>query len=391
MNSYPMPKQTTSGETKKDVFNLSDRGQAALINAWKGQGKGQKDSFAQLLEAISKPIIKKKTSNTVDLTKFSRMIVFSVTNNTEETVNRIEQLKLTLTLDDPDKIRYSNWDKMVTNYKTVDIGKLTLGKSRSFTLSPSYSTSLSLPSKWAGASSGQGGAITVERSLEEESNVRERGFINGILSDSEMIISQKGLPGEDLNGNLVVELELETVQRYPKNYYTFSPPSAGDKEKLKNNIPTLGIVSVWTPNLDKPIIGKLCYEYVYRYVQKGQETGFEWDDEVVYRKGKCGKSMEIVLIPQQEFEVKGWSVNSADKEVVHIGYRQKTPSALSFLDDENAYDFISWLKEQKKTNNLKIDIMKNGKISRQIVDFTYSRGRKISSKDINTLKAEFEN
>jgi hypothetical protein len=334
VQSYPM---TSKPPQRKRVFDLSDHGQQAYVTALSEKEKDA-DKF---LSKISLPLERAQPKTGDDRTNFMRKLVFSINNETKKPANRIDRIKLALTLKAPDAIRFSTWDRIVTNYQTVDLGKLTLGATTSFALSPEITTE-------AGAS-GTLGSVSYEKSRQEEITVKDRLVISGTLTDAKAILFEKGVSGMDLSENLVAEIEFEAIDiagtaliKFDNLFKEDDKPET-DQKKIK-----IIETSAYYPNLQADIKGDLEYDFVFREVMTGEKTIPEGDDEVVFQRGH-GKVSDITLIKKSDYANKTWRISDG-KNFVHILFKgRKDPVVIDFSAPEDAKAFLRWVKALKST------------------------------------------
>jgi hypothetical protein len=327
----PVAKQTQS----KGLFELSDHGQQAYITALSGKEKKSDDFLSKLVL----PLDNKEQETHRDLSKLSYRLVFSISSPKQllNPANRIESIKLSLKLKDSEVIRFSSWDKIVTNYQNVDIGKLTRGQSGSFSISPEITTALGASAKI--------GSINYQSSSAEEILIRERMVTSGYLTGSEAVLYQKGAAGMDLTGNIVAEIELEAVDVANTLLFKFNNLPKEDKRRKNNKIEIVKILASY-PNLLDNIKGQIDYEFVFREVVKGEETFLEGDDEVIFRKGK-GKVEGIPIVPKNDFALKTWRIaDSKSNDYLHIHFKgNEMATVINFATPDNAKEFLAWLME----------------------------------------------
>jgi len=341
--SYPI---TTKPTQYKKIFDLSDHGQQAFINALKEKEIETDNFLSKLLSSLES----KQSKNVIDQTKFSRKLVLSIKNETDFPANRIDTIKLTLTIKDSKKVKFSNWDKIVTNYQSIDIGKLTLGKTSSFSFSPEITTEAGASAKF--------GTLSYERSLKEEVSIKDRSVTSGTLTDEEAILFQKGAPGMDLSGNLIADVEFEVTDIAVKTLYKFDHlfKKDGSPETEHKNINIIETLALY-PNLKEDIKGGLEFDFVFREVKSGQETFLEGDDSVVFQKGK-GKTDDITLIKKDEYALKAWRI-ICNKDYLHLFFKgRKKATVIDFPSYDDAQLFLKWVKDLKpltiKENEIRI-------------------------------------
>jgi len=155
--SYPVTGITSQ---HKVIFDLADHGQQAYVTALAEKEKDT-DSF---LSKLSRPL-ENKQPTAIDQAKFARKLVFSIKNNTDKPANRIDSIVLALTLKHPDKVKFSTWNRIVTDYQNIDIGKLTFGQTSSFAFAPEITTATGASAKL--------GTLSYGKSLQEEVGIKD--------------------------------------------------------------------------------------------------------------------------------------------------------------------------------------------------------------------------
>ncbi len=340
LQSYP---KTTKTAQFKGILDLSDHGQQAYISALSKEAKDADDFVSKLIL----PLEFKQPKPIKGRPKFTRQLVFSIENEKGLTnrANRIDSIKLTLTLkkaQDKAKARFSTWDRIVTNYQSIDVGKLTLGNKTSFSLSPEFVTPAGATEKI--------GAVSYEKSRQEEVGIKDRLVISGTLTDGQAILSEKGVAGMDLAGNLIAEVDFEVTDAEDIILFSFDNlfNKDGDPEKDEKKI-KINETQACYANFPGNIEGNLEYEFVFREVKKGEKTFLEGDDEVVFQSYKGTIDNVPPLIKADEFVTEIWRINDG-KDKLYILFREtEEPVLINFPSFDEARTFLKWLKASKST------------------------------------------
>jgi hypothetical protein len=332
--------------SQSNVFNLSERGQAALITSL----KDKTDSPKALLGAVGSPIAKPpQTPSVINLTKFKRRVVFSVENNAIQTpADRLMQATIILRLP-PDKSNFVSWDRFASKYEIVDLGKLTFTQTNELnfdikTVPPGISSIITN----ADASN------KATRSLVEEVTLKQRYVsFTGSLTPSAARIVQQGVVGIDLTGNVAIDLDI-AVKENPARPVVLTPSNLFDD---KDNPTSPDAVKFLTQELivpadqANPIEAQATLDYIMRHVVKGDSTIIEGDDEVTLASGATS-SITVSLIPTSALEFSiYWLIDPVTKNVMHISKRPGGCSIgnvepMKFLTYEDAAAFLSWLIRQ---------------------------------------------
>ena len=363
VESYPV---TTKEPQHKTVFDLADHGQQAFIAALAGKAASTQDFMSKLIE----PLESKQTKNVIDSTKITRTLVFSIRNNIIAPGNRIDSIELSVALNKSDKVRFSAWDKVVTTYQFIDIGKVTLGQKSSFSLSPEIKTDIGLSGKIATGS--------YEKSLQEEIGIRDRLVTSGRITNQKITLFLKGASGIDLSGNIIAQVELEAIDKAEKVLCKFnnlfqndgSPESNLKKIDIKEQL-------VIYPNFHEEIKGSLQYDFVFREVKTGGDTFFEGDDVVVFHRGKGGVN-EKLLVEGKEYAIDVWVIkNYENRKALHKTFEGKDARKLYFSSEDGADNFLRWLK------NVLFNVLQEYKVG-------WGNGELIRESELSTLKVEHE-
>lgn len=176
------------GSPKDGLFKLSDRGQAAFINAIDKHYSDNGSFLSSLKDLVT-------TGGPVtDYANVDLKMIFTISRNEKyDTIglrngnfppaDRIENLKFSLQLRPDAHLKFTKWNKFSTEYDTFDIAEMT------------FSKSLEKGGAMGGGISGitaavSGKAIT---STEEKQNIRHRYIqLNGSISDSKLEIKEEG-------------------------------------------------------------------------------------------------------------------------------------------------------------------------------------------------------
>ena len=319
----------------KNIFNLSDRGQAAFIESLeKSLGNDWRASLGKsIADAGSSGYITQRTT-------FSRRIVVSIANESFNPGDRIANATITITPDSASGAKFLSWDRFDNEYETVDLATLT------FTGTQKAGLSLAAP---ASPVTNPTGGLTVEKtqSLAEQMTLKKRFYhFVGIIDNDSVVIKQEGIAGVDLTGNQVIVVQVSVPKADSQSLYTFT----GFRDKNGALQPpdkvTISQRLFVPPRLHEDIKAKIQMDYVVRHVMKGNDTMTEGDDEVVFIKNKT-ESKEFVLIPQAILECKAWYIMNMSKDIMHIEsiLQDNRKEVILFSSQEEAVDMLMYLKK----------------------------------------------
>lgn len=316
----------------RDLFSLAGEGQAAFIQAMAAQLKEREG--AVLPQALASAIQQERLPTMRDLGLVKRRVVFSVENRSTSPADRLVAVRLRLR-PDQDSVRFLNWDKLATVHEVIDLGSLTFGQTVT-----------------AGAELGAAlGALTPNLStsgqstLQEQIPLRQRVVpVSGTLMDREAILIQQGGPGQDLTGNVIVDLEMQLPTR-PSQTITFvTSPGESDAGIDCSKKPVFRQQVVQIPaGAGRDITGTLIAEYTIRRVRSGHVTLHEGDDEVFHLQGVDTVS-KVTLIPSRDLIVRMWSLVDAGGTPLQARLQGQTKlELLQFAGYEDAMRLANWI------------------------------------------------
>ena len=213
-------KKTT--EKPKTIFELSEKGQAALIEAHGSQANSNTDLSKALLEPLTKST--KKVSPLIDTSPLTitRQFSFFIDDKFRTNGGRIEQLELSIELDNQlindGLIRFKGFQEFQTQYANVDFGTIESSTTRGFTLGSSLGITNSQSNSNTSDSESSETTISYTPSLSAElsrsysesasRNLTTRRIAQtGYVSDSKIVVYMEGSPDRNLNGpiNFIIQ------------------------------------------------------------------------------------------------------------------------------------------------------------------------------------------
>ncbi|MBA9078787.1 hypothetical protein [Rufibacter quisquiliarum] len=407
--SYNIIEDSKPSTSSKDVSNfvreLSPEGQAEIFKALSSKSTSI-DQFATSL--THKLVINNSSPSKIRVfpTTINKSIVFSVDrrwvseggNEDYRTFNRIADrltnLEVSLDLPDSGNIEFNSWDKFVTDWVTVDLGKVTSSQQWSATANVSASTSAktygsnkSTLSNTIATKSGKsdigltensdlnnsGGEIlkgnehstsigpsaSLNLTDKYETNINlllSRMKLSGTISKSSIVLRQEGAFGVDLSGNTSVSVQYNFNGDYADPITIFKVP---DYYKATEAIPVASLLkntAKWFfPNITEPVPGYLKYKYLYRHVNKNTVKHIpEARQSVTFFYGEIGQTSEIPplkidLIKPEDFKPITYRIGLETGGTIQ--YLKWDDEIINFETASEAASFVEYLINLSKTNN----------------------------------------
>lgn len=349
--------------TRKSVFELTDRGQAAYFKALGEEVDGKSDFIAGARAELTLP---PKDSSVIDKSKFKRRVVTGLRHTPFLTADqsgatqfgkdvgfyypadRVVWSDITIQIPPEQPFRIRGYDKVDTGYETVDLGKLTrsanfsltgtgelsasLGQSTegtrgiSATQGPEDDTSTRSRSRTTGATTGisGGGSLsgTVGETLTEEVQLRKRyvTMATSVLDDGKRLrVTREGVYGIDLTGAVTVDVEFEATKVTTSQVFKVAARPAKKKAKPakpkpadQNDAPAEGAAEdpaakpgiTLTRKMKKvPVVREFDMHgkatSVLRHVKRRARTVTESDDRIEYLRSKSTRVSIRVRLDRQ--------------------------------------------------------------------------------------------
>ena len=320
------PPSATAG-----VAGLTEGGQAELVKAF----AGRTDSPTALSQALGLPIrADRPTPVFRDLTRVQRRLVFSVENQSREPADRISWARIRVLM--PGEARFVNWNKLASEYQTVDLGSLayTRGSSNSFELGLTLPLAEIAPKLSSAA----------ESSLEEKLQLQQqRVRLSGSLTPKEAVLLQQGAMGIDLTGNIVTDVEIAVRWDREPRVFLVSVPMTGGRPNCERQ-PVLRQQVLRLPAVIDSLRVDVILEYLVRRVHSGHETVNEGDDVVTYLQG-ADTVRGVPIIPREELSVPLFQIR-AGGEAIHLRNTDASSRAIlvELASFEEAEDLMRWLR-----------------------------------------------
>lgn len=348
------PPQTAPRHSAPAILSLSERGQASYIDVAK-QLKDLKKSD-DLLNLLAKPFPKNvheaEDGSRVDLTTINKLIVLSVKkvdavmlapDDPVTAADRIAKLELTLECG-ADWYQFQNWDKLETDYVTIDLGKVSHESSASFNanLTPKLSGSI--------VGDGEIGVVRSDKSSEELALKTRYITVSGMLTPEKGVVIQQGGIDRDLEGNTSVVLTIKMGGK-TVNLIEFGELIDDNGTPTKPADLSLKIIPTripyWYENTEGVILNASA-DYLFRHVSEGKESVIEGDDVVTLYKGVVTAQKQIQLLSKSDCQKRSvyYFIKDSKGEVVLVKHDSDTYN-LALASKEKWDAFLQWLMSLK--------------------------------------------
>ena len=354
LRGFAFPVEPTESKAPS-IWNLSPQGQAAYIKQLGSKSAKGADLTKQMIE----PLSSERHLVVHDLTTFKKRIVLSVDHVTSQPADRISRLVVRIGLKSDD-FKFSGWDRVATQYSSIDLGTMTSNTTTSFTLSPS----LELMGDAVGTSAGE---AKYERGMTEEIKLSRRYVeMNGRMDENTAEIILQGMPTRDLAGNIVAEVVMEADGAQGTDYVrvfdfdVFFEKGTPNKPNTIKYHPHLFKV----PDITKDVAASLTFDAYVREVHgRGRRSIAEGDDRVRLLSCRNMEADSFALIKKEEMSPKSWAIawnkndssDSASTDPFAVGeyvyYKTDTSDTaqiLQLIDRQDAEDLLRWLEKWNK-------------------------------------------
>ncbi len=330
----------------KSLWDLSAESQSQFIRILNNRFPGNSQFFNSL---NMRYMTGEEKLFTDDYTGSDMRLVFSVVRNREAKVaspaDRLEYLKITLTIPDDSVLKFTGWNNYSTEYGTIDIGNV------SFTRSIDLSAAASLSFKNGGAAGdiSSGGAASSSRKEDQKVGFRYLK-LNGMISNRSISLEEEGTREIDLTGNISTYISL-AFKRFPLTIAVFAglKDSLGRSNEASDILADYRIVAVpLMKSIIDTIYGDMEMEYIYRNVKKGSVTFPEWDDKVVFYKGKVRS--KVPLFTSWDYLPSFYCIGRDEGSTLLSSSRSGNQgNDLVFRSYREAQDLYDWLRDQVVT------------------------------------------
>lgn len=346
-----LPIEKASGN--KTVFDLSDRGQAALLSSL---GNKVDKPGAYLVAVGSKLGPRRSRPQDVDLTKFEKRVIFTVERGSRKPADRLDWYKIKFNIVSKD-LKFTNWNKAETKYEQIELGKLSLVQQNIGNLSGSLA-----PAPISRVSA-LGFEVSSQKTLTESQDLRRRIVdLNVAVPKSDAaVVVRHGASDRDLDGNTIVDFNLAyTGVTDTKILHVFSNLSgSGQNLKKPSEIQLITYDSKY-PLRASDLFATALMEYDLRHVESGDDTINEGDDNVQILSHKTAMQgpAVVVSVDDQKLTVQrmglpGTAFQSLESILVYEpdavpACREPDNRQLRFREYWEAQTFYDWLERSLK-------------------------------------------
>jgi hypothetical protein len=377
--------------SKRNLYNLTEKGQQALINSLGAKTGSAKELLEALPTVLEPGPDEVRSSPEVKMTDLLKKLEINV-NNIRSVANsgRIAQLLLWVTLD--------NTNNLSTRYQSVDFGTLSLNKVHGFTINAGINlggtgaTTLTTVNG-GGTSTADGGVITNNSSTNERgttsSNTSNLGVgysntntiaeqiaikntvltMKGSISKNEASLQLNGVPNQDLSDNINLELVVKPVKTITVPYITLKGlfhPISGTPSAQADITVTKKYYTI-PQSLTSDVKASLSYTFVYREIVSGENTVIESDDKVNYHTlyDRTITKTPFTFLTTTEInprfrniKIYTGAVQPASYEVLYLKYYNENIELLFTKDDlATSENIIEWLRRSGATKIGNFDLI----------------------------------
>jgi hypothetical protein len=353
-------------------YVLTDHGQAAYIQAIAAKAGNIDDIQGNLFPDVSGL---DKGPSSIDNTIFTKRLLLTVLNRSSYEADRITKLTVKIKLNtNITGLKILTFDKITTEYQTVDLGTINQANAFSATASASYGltgptgstaggttsntttspdgssvvtttpvTTTSTTGPTLGASLG----ATYSNTTTEQVDLKNRYVaLTGYIDGDYLVFEEESVSGVNLTGNIISDIKFEFSGKESTNAYSVSnlekagAPISSDKIKVK-------VVPVFETTLVGALQLPVEYSFTVRHIinEKGQRTISEADDEIGYYKDKKNVATNMTLVSNKELSVKKWEIGDG-VNALNIGDKiSGITGVMYFTSYDSCLSFYKWLKK----------------------------------------------
>ena len=327
----------------KDVTVLAEDGQQAYVTAMASHAK----SAQELAAHMALPFSRSTSTSLIDMTSFRKKLVFSVKHLSQDPADRIAQLDLRMQLNTATDYEFLTWDRIVTQYSTVELGSISVNGTNTFSFTPKADLSGDIHGSMEGT-------FSKAAALTESANLAKRFIeVNGSLSNDEAHLTLNGMPGRDLAGNIVAEVTMRA--KNSTNYSILSIGGLFQADGTPNTHDKVDLGEIWLrlPEQRKALSGKVCFDACIRDVVGRARTIAEGDDRVIMH---CAFDLDgkqsIKVVTGDEFDVKLYYLmdrTTPNFLGIELDGPGSAPVPLAFRSLDQAVALRRWLAASSST------------------------------------------
>lgn len=439
--NQPPPTPEAKVFIAKSFFDLSENAQAELIK----YSRTNAEDYDNVVTDLKKPLDPARTPQPVPVstTKFISPIIkksfqfkiqkgwytpLTLKDSDGKITNeyryynlqgeRINYLDLVLNVDDNSAIEFNSWDKYVSNWATIDLGKVSAAQTWNATLNLSNSavlttgtsgtgyqentesitastsnvdktmqnqaaegkktTNTDVSNKGSAITTGGNTSIAFNDKYETSQNLSSRILaFSGLLKSKQISITQESGQGIDLSG--IYNIGIEMICKVPMALVTFTKFDKfySSSTLLAENKLVIGTASVFYPDIKEDIKGSIRYKYLYRKIKSRSAHVPEARQRVRYYYGELGYKKKQANYTDEVFKKyeKDGNLGLDAFEVILIKKDEYKPLQYNFKDASgiavqykgNALNFET-LEEATKCMQYLLDLLMP--VNSQSTDFT---------------------
>lgn len=415
-SAYSAP---STAATKRNIYDLSEKGQQALIQALGGKAKDDQALLSEIPTTLE-PAQQANTDPVTEVTEFSKTLEIDVDNlKGPSNSGRIASLVIWITLKDNNDIELAGFNNLTTKYLSTDFGTLWRSHTSGFTLNAGInlggtgSTTNTTQHVNGGNTTGNtqvngtSNASNLGASYNNSTTIGEQILIKnnvitmkGSMGKLEASLTQNGVPNQDLSDDINLDILFKTVNNKSEpilNFKGLYDKTTGaaviDASKI-----TLAQGYLTIPQqLDHAVKASISYTFVYRDIYSGENTVSEADDKIQYLtlSDRTVVSADFDLLKVNElnrkiFHITAPTDGSVDEHTtkLYLNYRNQDIELL-FTDISSALQLINWLNESQKEKigacAFKISQYNAGTGKTVLVDFKKEMAAKLRPGLINSI------
>ncbi|MFO7754681.1 MAG: hypothetical protein R6V34_01730 [Bacteroidales bacterium] len=248
--------------------------------------------------------------------------------------DRIEYLKISLSLPDESGLKFTGWNHFTSEYADLEVADISFNRSLDLSLGGGVSENEKVK-RSADAD------IKASLSQKEEQSLRYRYLkLNGRISGSRIEIEEEGTREIDLTGNVTADVSV-TFGAFPEKIFIplFSEDDTAKTVQLMAQDTRVPAIS----GKAAPVTATLEMDFVYRHVASGSDTFQEWDDNVEYYTGTVKK--EITLLDTYDYlpPFHTIGIQSPGRQIIMLKNGRGKSYSLKFSNYNDARAFHDWL------------------------------------------------
>lgn len=345
-------------KSNKSIFDLSPRGQEALVEEIGEKEATSKAIYNQLSKQF---VLPSKPVTEVDKTKFKKRLVFSIEDlKNQNGANRLDWIKIKVEIPKnlQPNLRFVYWDKIITEYQEIDLGKISSSRVNSSGATPSFGINTEL------IKVGIEGDFSTSKTTAEELQLKQKiAKVYGSLSEESLYIAIQSAPLQNLSGNIILELFFEGIGKVaPDLVYDFkTKDAAGNYITNSSNVFVKKMIYQHSNLAYATTELELTYEARYRSVKKGRgaKTFMEGDDVVTMLDGVQSNPTKFKLLDRDDLNRKFWFIQHSGFKLALKNKNTASLETIQFDSYKKAKNFLSWLQNTNSTDVKGYDIYKS--------------------------------